>query len=191
MKSEAYSFPLISNLRATARQWSSYLREEEKLLWRWRWRSVRICRLRSENKSLCYSDTWAHQTLIGCGMRARCVCRLYVYVRNRWRVKCVCACVRVCVCLSVCDCVCVGGGSQPWPWRRRWMKYCGWKRRAQVLERSSWEASVAKFTVIEGWEGGYTSAWHPDNGGKVCVCLCLCVYKHQPHINQSVNQSDT
>ncbi len=109
MKSEAYSFPLISNLRATARQWSSYLREEEKLLWRWRWRSVRICRLRSENKSLCYSDTWAHQTLIGCRMRARCVCRLYVYVRNRWREKCVCVCVCVCVCLclSVCVIVCV------------------------------------------------------------------------------------
>ena len=162
--------------RAAACQWSSYLREEEKLLRRWRWRSVSISRLRSENKSLCYSDTWAHQALIGCGMRARCVCvcvcacTMYVYVWKRWG----------------------GGGGQPWPWRRRWMKYCGWKRRAQVLERSSWEASVAKFTVIEGWEGGlHISLASRQWSESVCerASVCVCVYVPTSTLHQPVSQS--
>lgn len=106
----------------------------------------------------------------------------------------VCFCVEkvgrggVCVYTRSCVCVCVLGW-QLRPWRRRWMKCCGWKRRAQVLERSSWEASVAKFTVIEGREaGGWGVGVTHQPGIQTMEAKCVCA---NLFIKQSVQRNTT
>lgn len=151
---------------------SSYLRDEEKLLRRWRWRSVRNCRLRSENKSLCYSMWYLSPSG-----------PYWLWDENE-----------VCVCVAYMFMCGEGGegvgGLQLWPWRRRWVKYYGWKRRAQVLERSSWEASVAKFTVIEGWVWGlHISLASRQWRESVCVCECMRQPLHKP-VSKTASQSE-